>query len=86
MERSTYCFHPHHMAPKLGLLYQTLCKFFEEMAYIDINYYGRCSLAVARALVGSSFFTLVFLIKVGGRKAQVFEIKPYNLVHIQVQS
>ena len=55
------------------------------MANIDINYYGQCSLAVARALAGSSFFTLIFLIKVGGRKAEVFEIRPYNLVHIQVQ-
>ena len=73
------------MTAKSGHLHQTLYNFFEEMANIDINYYSRCSLAVARTLAGSSFFTLIFLIKVRGRKAKVSKIRPYNLVHIQVQ-
>ena len=51
------------------------------MAYVDINCYGQCSLTIAHALTGSSFFASIFLIKVGGRKAQVPEIRPYNLMH-----
>ena len=55
------------------------------MANININCYGQCGFTIVHALTGSSFFASIFLIKVGGRETQVSEIKPYDLVHVQVK-
>ena len=55
------------------------------MANIDSNCYGRCSFTIVHALTGSSFFASVFLIKVGGGKTQISEIRPYQLMHVQIE-